>query len=96
MAITISYIGAQRFANVTQDYYNFSAAGSGDTLSFTVTGKLFSIEFFDANGNQILSSGPTIGTVSAGTIPGTNTGTITANSGGVVTNGTMVVAHAGV
>jgi hypothetical protein len=95
MAITISLIASIRAgASIAEDYYNWTATGSGDTLSFTVTGRLYSVSFKDANGNAI-STPPTMGTVAAGTTPGTTTGTITANSGGVVTNGTMIVSHGG-
>lgn len=76
------------------DIYDYSAAGSGDTLAVSVTGGyIVSTEFFDANHNQIATNQPTFGTWSL--TGGISSATLTANTGGVVTGGTCQIMHAG-
>lgn len=104
MALSITFIGSQRTgASIVQDFWLFTASGSGDTLSVTISGIPLACEFFNPSttssgsggAGQITSSQPTFGAWAAGTVSGTSTATLTANANGVVTNGTMVITHTG-
>jgi hypothetical protein len=95
MAITLTFINKSYFgAGTTAVVYNFTAAGSGDTLTVTVSGPPpFESNFMDANSNQIVTTPPTFGAWT--TTGGSSSATVTANAGGVVTNGKMVLFTAG-
>lgn len=91
MAITITpqnkyYLGGAGVVSV----YNFTAAGSGDTLSITINGpQPYFVQFMDANSNEVNGTPPTFGAWT--TTNGASTSTLTANSGGVLTNGRMIL-----
>lgn len=91
MALTLSgiskgYLGG----NILVSVYLYNAAGSGDTLSVTIPGGVpFMTQFSDANGNVIVSNPPTFGSWT--TTGGSSAATLTANSGGVITNGRMLI-----
>lgn len=100
MALSLTYIGSIKPGpGLIEDVFQFTASGSGDTLSVTVSGLPISSMFYTPQGssggtNLIASSPPTFGAFAAGTVPGTYTATLTANSGGVVTNGILRLMHA--
>ena len=95
MAITLTllnkfYLGSGGVMTI----YNWTAAGSGDTLSVTTSGpQPYKCEFMDANSDQITTSPPTFGSWT--TMGGSSSATVTANAGGVVTNGKMILIGAG-
>jgi len=95
MAITLSQLNKFYFGpSGVMTIYNWTAASSGDTLAVSVPGpQPYKCEFMDANSDQIVSSPPTFGTWT--TTGGVSTATVTANSGGVVTNGKMIILAAG-
>jgi hypothetical protein len=96
MAITLTLINkAYLGAGAVMNIFSLTATGAGDTLSVGVTGGTpYKAEFMDANANQIITSPPTFGTWT--TSGGLSTSTLTANAGGVVTNGRMIVFSGGV
>lgn len=74
--------------------YAFTAAGSGDTLAVTLPGGTpFQTQFMDANANEINTTPPTFGAWT--TSGGVSTATLTANAGGVVTAGRMILIYGG-
>lgn len=74
--------------------YQFTASGSGDTLSVSLPGGTpFFAQFMDANANEINTTPPTFGAWT--TSGGLSTSTLTANAGGVVTNGRMILLYGG-
>lgn len=74
--------------------YAITASGSGDTLAISLPGGVpFYSQFMDANCNEINSTPPTFGAWT--TSGGLSTSTLTANSGGVVTNGRMTLLYGG-
>lgn len=95
MALTLTpanraYLGS----GVAIQVYSMTATGSGDTATLYVTGGIpTKVEFMDANANQITSSPPTCGSWT--TSGGSSSCTITANAGGVVTNGRCLVIMGG-
>lgn len=91
MAITLTALNRNYFgAGATAIVYNWTASGSGDTLVVTVSGPPpYEANFMDANGNQIVTSPPTFATWT--TTGGSSSSTVTANAGGVATNGKMVL-----
>lgn len=95
MALTVTSVAkAYPGAGIVQSYFTFTASGSGDTTTLTVVGGTpYKIEFMDANANQIVTSPPTVG---AWTIAsGNSSSTMTANAGGVVTNGRVIITSSG-
>ena len=93
MALTLSQpVKGYLAGNLTMVTYQFTAAGSGDTLTVSIPANYPDLAIFtDANGNTITSSPPTFGTWT--TTGGLGSATLTANSGGVVTNGHMVLIY---
>ena len=95
MAITLTLINSYRLGEGGNLLvYTYTGAGSGDTISVGITGSVpHTSHFTDANGNIIVSNPPTFGAWTAS--GGTATATLTANAGGVVTNGRMVLLTGG-
>ena len=95
MALTLSLpIKGYLAGNLNFVVYNFTAASSGDTITVSIPAAYpFVSLFFDANGNQIITSLPTFGSwTTSGNL---GSATLTANAGGVVTNGHMVLIYGG-
>lgn len=73
--------------------YDYTASGAGDTAVVAVPGGyIMATNVFDANHNQVISTPPTFGAWSIS--GGVSTSTLTANAGGVVTLGTLVLDYA--
>lgn len=95
MALTTTLINKYYFGGGgVMVVYSFTAAGSGDTLAVTLPGGTpFRTEFTDANANQIVTNPPTFGAwTTSGAV---STATLTANAGGVVTAGRMLLTYGG-
>jgi hypothetical protein len=95
MAITLTFIGKSYFgAGIAYLVYDFTGTSSGDTSVVSVSGPPpYKTEFIDANGNQIVTSPPTFG---AWTTSGdVSSSTVTANAGGVITHGKMILLTGG-
>jgi hypothetical protein len=95
MAITVANPKIALLAgNMKALFYTFTAAASGDTATIGVQGGVpFLTQFSDGNGNIIVSNPPTFGSWT--TTNDGSTATLTANAGGVVTNGGMYILTGG-
>lgn len=91
MAITATYVNKFYLgASGVVAVYNFTASGSGDTAVITVPGpQPVFVQFCDANSNEVNANNPTFGAWT--TTGGSSSATLTANSGGVVTGGKMLL-----
>ena len=95
MAMTLTYIGKAPVAVGCEFIiYNLTASSSGDTSTVSVAGgQPYKTDFMDANSNQIVTNPPTFGAWT--TSNGITSATLTANAGGVVTNGKMLLTVGG-